>query len=266
MNAVVERNPSVNTAAIARRSPSLPGLYLREAGAELTRMRRMPEFAIPTLALPVMFYSLFGIALARPGSGTAGYLLATYGVFAALGPSLFGFGAGIAQEREQGVLALKQISPLPSAAYLLAKLANAFVFTAIVLVALYALAGFAGGVALPRTAWLTLFVIHLACVVPFGLLGLGIGLTLRASGAMALTNLLFLLLAVFGGLWMPVSLFPPWIQQIAVFLPSSHLAALALEAAGRIPGGGALGHVLAVLGFTAAFGAYAARAWRGAAK
>jgi ABC-2 type transport system permease protein len=265
MNTMIREADIGSSHAVARAPAALP-LYLREVRAELTRMRRMPEFAIPTLALPVMFYSLFGVALARPGSGGAGYLLATYGVFAALGPSLFGFGAGVAQEREHGVLALKQISPLPSSAYLAAKLANAFTFTTLVLLMLYAIAGFAGGVALPRSAWLTLFAIHVGSVVPFALLGLGIGLSLRAGGAMALTNLLFLSLAVFGGLWMPVSMFPSWMQQIGAFLPSSHLAALALDAAGRpVPGSVGM-HVLAVIGFTAVFGAVAARAWRRATK
>lgn len=265
MNTIARELDVQSTRGVARTPAALP-MYLREIRAELTRMRRMPEFAIPTLALPVMFYSLFGVALARPGSGSAGYLLATYGVFAALGPSLFGFGAGVAQERENGVLALKQISPLPSSAYLAAKLANAFTFTTLVLLMLYAIAGFAGGVALPRTTWLTLFAIHLGSVVPFGLLGLGIGLSLRAGGAMAVTNLLFLLLAVFGGLWMPVSMFPAWMQQMSVFLPSSHLAALALEAAGRPAPGSLATHVLAVLGFVAVFGAVAVRGWRRATK
>jgi ABC-2 type transport system permease protein len=255
-----------NVATTAPRLPSAFGLYTREIVAELTRTRRMPEFAVPTLALPVLFYSLFGIALARPGSGNAGYLLATYGVFAALGPSMFGFGAGVGHEREQGILALKQVSPLPSLAYLVAKLANAFVFTLIVVLALYALAAFGGGVALPRTAWLTLFAVHLASVVPFGLLGLGIGLTLRAGGAMAVTNLLFLGLAVFGGLWMPMTVFPAWMQAFANALPSYHLGALALAASGREFHGAIATHVLAVLGFTAVFGAYAAYAWRRAVK
>jgi DNA-binding CsgD family transcriptional regulator len=75
-----------------------------EARAELVRSFRMPESALPTLLLALAFYGLFGVALARPGSGTAAYLLATYGVFAAMGPALFGFGAGVGYERERAVL------------------------------------------------------------------------------------------------------------------------------------------------------------------
>jgi ABC-2 type transport system permease protein len=249
-------------AARARRAPSLAGLCLREARAELLRAARMPEFALPTLLLPLAFYALFGVVLARPGAGTAGYLLATYGVFAAMGPALFGFGAGVGQEREQGILALKQASPLPAGAYLFAKLAAAFTFTAVVLFLLYALAAWAGGVALPRGAWLALFALHLACVLPFGLLGLGVGLTLSGGGAVAVSNLLFLVLAVLGGLWVPTFLFPPAMQAVATVLPSWHLAEIALAIVGRAELADAPLHAAAVAAFTAACAGWAAWAWR----
>jgi ABC-2 type transport system permease protein len=237
-------------------------LYLREARAEIVRSFRMPEFALPTLLLPVLFYALFGIVLARPGSGTAGYLLATYGVFAAIGPALFGFGAGIGYEREQGMLALKQISPLPAGAYLMSKLAATFVFTSIVLILLYALAAWAGGVALERGAWATLLAIHLACVLPFSLLGLGVGLTLKGGGAVAVSNLLFLVLAVLGGLWVPTFLFPDAMKALATLLPSWHLAEIALAIVGRAELADVPLHVAAVAVFTIACGLYAAWAWR----
>ncbi len=249
-------------AARAHRSPALPGLYLREARAELVRSFRMPEFALPTLLLPLAFYALFGVVLARPGSGTAGYLLATYGVFAAMGPALFGFGAGVGYEREHGVLALKQISPLPAGAYLFAKLAATFVFATIVLFLLYAIAAWAGGVALPRAAWLALFALHLACVLPFGLLGLGVGLTLKGGGAVAVSNLLFLVLAVLGGLWVPTFLFPDVMKALATLLPSWHLAEIALAIVGRAELADVPLHAAAVAAFTIACGLYAAWAWR----
>ena len=255
-----DRIPTMNAPSTA--SPA-GGLYAREIVSESKKALRTPEFAVPTLVLPLLFYALFGLVLPRPGSGTAGYLLATYGIFAALGPALFGFGAGVAFERDQGVLALKQLSPLPPAVYFVAKLATAGAFTLVVLLGLYALAATAGGVALPREAWLTMFVVHLASVPGFGLLGLCIGLRLGGSGAMAVTNVCFLLLAVVGGLWFPVYLFPDWLQAIALALPSHHYAELALAAIGRTaPGVGAVAvHVASILVFSAACAAFAWRAW-----
>lgn len=240
-------------------------LFIRECTAEILKAARQPAFAVPTLVLPIVFYALFGIALARPGAGNAGYLLATYGVFAALGPSLFGFGAGLSAEREGGTLALKQVSPLPGWAFLGAKLVTCLLFTLLVLVTLYAVAAFAGGVALERGQWAQLLLVHLASVVPFCLLGMCVGLSLGSSGAMAVTNVLFMGLAVLGGLWIPVFLMPKLMQAVAGFLPSYHLAELALSATGRqirAAGNAGLAHALPVLVFTLAAAGLAFSRWK----
>ncbi len=93
--------------------------YAAEIGAECLKLLRAPEFIAPTLILPVVFYTMFAVIL--PGSNqNAPYLLATFGVFAVMGPALFGFGAGVAQERERGWLKLKRAVPAPAFAYIAA--------------------------------------------------------------------------------------------------------------------------------------------------
>jgi ABC-2 type transport system permease protein len=236
-------------------------LYLNEAHAELKRAWRTPAFTVPTLMLPWAFYALFAIVLGTPGSGTAGYALATYGIYAALAPAMFGFGAGIAGDRDSGILALKRAAPLPPGAFLFARLAAAMAFTLIVLVGLYALAAWGAGVQLPRGAWARLAAVHLTAVIPLCLLGLCVGLRAASSAALALSNMLFFGMAVLGGLWIPLVAFPQWLQELAVAIPTSHLAALALAAAGGGGAGGVPGHVLAVLGFSAACAMLAWRSW-----
>jgi ABC-2 type transport system permease protein len=237
-------------------------LLMAETRAEWRKAWRQPAFAIPTLVLPLAFYALFAIALARPGSGNAAYLMATYGVFASLGPALFAFGAAVATERETGQLALKQVTPLPVPLVLGAKLLTCLGFTALVVLALYALAAWGAGVVLPRAAWVGLAGVHLLAAVPLGLLGLVLGLSFGSSAAMGVTNLLFLALAVLGGLWIPVFLFPGWMQALSYAMPTYHLAELALATSGRDIAGSAAMHGGAVLGFTLAFAAAVMLAWR----
>ena len=55
------------------------GILIRECRAEIRKAARMPSFAFPTLVLPVAFYALFGLALAR-GEDVPRYMLATFGV------------------------------------------------------------------------------------------------------------------------------------------------------------------------------------------
>jgi ABC-2 type transport system permease protein len=231
-----------------------------ETGAELTQSFRAPEFVLPTLALPAAFYLVFGVMMARSASASA-YLLATYGVFAVMGPALFGFGVGVASERERGWLELKRAAPAPAMTFVGAKLAATIAFATMALVPVYVAGAFLGGVALPRTVWLGLFAVHLAAVVPFALIGLAIGFRFGTSGAVAIANIVFLGLAVLGGLWFPAALFPDWLGAVARLLPSFHLAEIAL---GLVQPDGSRRlsvHAAVLAGMTVCFAVLTARAW-----
>ncbi len=147
---------------------ALPGgIWRRECAAEVKRSWRLSQFLLPTIVTPGAFYGLFTLALARdptPASIAAG--LAGYGVFAAIGPALFGFGADIAMEREQGLVELKRVSPMPTGAFLAAKLAAALMAAALALALIYAL-DIVGGAALRPAHWLLLALVHLGTTIPF---------------------------------------------------------------------------------------------------
>ncbi|MFK8053785.1 MAG: ABC transporter permease [Woeseiaceae bacterium] len=203
-------------------------ILFAETGAELRQSFRAPEFLLPTLALPSIFYLLFGITLTSGGSDVATYLLATYGVFAVMGPALFGFGAGVASEREKGWLNIKRTSPAPAASFIGAKLFATLVFASLALIPIYIAAGFLGDVALPRAGWFLLLGSHLLAVIPFSLLGLAIGFRFSSGASIAVANIFFLGLAVLGGLWFPLRMFPDFLQKLAMGLPSFHLAEVSL--------------------------------------
>src|ERR1035438_6949587 len=110
--------------------------YFTEAKYETVRMLRTPAFGIPFLCLLVALYLLFAVLLfgaaLRADHKSAVFTFAAFDVFGVMGPGLFGFGAVVAMEREQGLLALKRALPMPPAAYLTAKLIMAMMFGVIV--------------------------------------------------------------------------------------------------------------------------------------
>ena len=108
-----------------------------------------------------------------------------------MGPSIFGFGVGVANERERGWLDLKRAAPAPAVSYILAKVITTLIFAALAVAMVHAVAGFGAGVALPRTTWAALMGVHILSTLPFILLGLTIGFLLRSNGAVAIANLLF---------------------------------------------------------------------------
>jgi ABC-2 type transport system permease protein len=224
-------------------------IYRAEALCELRRAWRTPAFMLPSLLFPVLFYSLFGLLLGR--GHAAQYLLATYCVFGAMAPALFGFGVQLALDREGGLLTLKRALPMPPMAPLLARLLMAVLFALLVATVLIGVAALAGVALSPR------MLVHLLAVaafaaLPLGAIGLWIGSHVSASAAPAVVNLVYLPLALLSGLWLPLSGLPPVFVTLAPLWPTWHLAQLALPAVGMPAQGSAAVHVAALLAVTAA--------------
>jgi ABC-2 type transport system permease protein len=237
------------------------GVWRREALAEITRSRRMPQFLIPTVLTPAAFFALFALALNKSSPEAATVMLAGYGVFAATGPALFGFGAGVAMEREQGLIELKRVSPMPAGAYVAAKLAAALFATALAMVLIDTTALIAG-VRLSPLAWLELTAISLGSTLPYALLGFGLGMRMSGKGAVAAANALYLGSAILGGLWIPSAMLPAWMRGVGQFVPSYHLNQLAQAVIDPAKSGASAMHAAIVAGMTLAVGAWAWAGWR----
>jgi ABC-2 type transport system permease protein len=235
--------------------------YWLEARYEFMRLLRAPSFAIPTLVFPPMFYLLFGVLLGKPGGdGHVGpYLLATYGVFGVMAPGLFGFGVAMALDRDRGLLALKRAQPMPPGAMLLAKLAMAMLFAAVIATVLLTIAIGLAHVALSAPQLLGLFAVDLLGVVPFCAIGLYIGTVVSGQAAPGVINLLYLPMAFLAGLWMPMQLLPQFLQSLAPVWPAWHLAQLALAVVGAPASGQPAVHVSVLAGVSLLFFALARR-------
>jgi ABC-2 type transport system permease protein len=238
------------------------GVLRRECVAELKRSWRLPQFLLPTVLTPAAFYALFTLGIARsPTPDMVAASLAGYGVFAATGPALFGFGAGVAMEREQGLIELKRVSPMPTSAYLGAKLVTAMAATATAVLLIYALAVI-GGARMSPFQWALIFSLHLASTIPFAFIGFGIGMRMSGKGAVAIANALFLGFSVLGGLWIPSRVLPYWMQVAGELVPSFHLGQIGLTIVGAPATGSPSARAIIVLMMSAAAGWWAWSGWR----
>src|SRR5690606_17159159 len=161
---------------------------LVEARCELLRMWREPAFCVPVLGFPAMFYLLFAVVLNRGNPAAADYLLATYGVFGVIGAALFGFGATIAVDRDRGYLRLRRVLPAAPGAMLLARMAMAMLFAALISVLLATLSAALAGVRLAPSQWLALALVDVAGVLPFAAVGVWVGAMMCGNGAPALRS------------------------------------------------------------------------------
>ncbi|TBR11488.1 MAG: ABC transporter permease [Lysobacter sp.] len=233
---------------MTRAAPAQPWRpYWLEARNEFLRLLRSPSFAVPTLVFPPMFYVLFAVLLNhKGGTPVASYLLATYGVFGVMAPGLFGFGVAIAMDRERGFLALKRAMPVPAGAVLGARMAMAMLFAAAISLILMAIGTTIAGVTLTASQALGLLAVDMLGVLPFCAIGLFVGSLVSGQGAPAVINMLYLPMAFLAGLWMPLSMLPKFIGELAPLWPAHHLAQVALEVVGA-PNDGRTGMHLLVL-------------------
>jgi ABC-2 type transport system permease protein len=157
---------------------------------------------------------------------------------------------GIAMERAQGWLEVKQASPMPRFAYLTAKMISCAAFALVIVAALLTLGITLGGVTLTAGEALKLAGVVLAGSVPFTAMGLLVALLVPANAAPGVINLIYLPMSFASGFWMPVQYLPHWLKVLTPALPTYHLAQLALHIFGYSQGGSMLTHWEALAGFT----------------
>lgn len=226
-------------------------IYGREARAQILSTARTPQFVIPSVILPLLFYGVMGLGLSKGREEVAHFMLANYVIFAAIAPAMFGFGAAVAAEREAKLIELKQIAPLPAGGYLAGRLAAALALIALSVLLLGGLAWF-GGVRMDSWRWGATLGLGLASTVPFAMIGLNIGLRMGSQGATAVANLVFLAFSLFGGLWIPLSAMPGWFGDIAKLTPSYYLGQLSQMLSGTQPMANVEHHVSILVAMTLA--------------
>jgi ABC-2 type transport system permease protein len=235
---------------------SLLRVYRTEAWQEFLKLIRLPIFAVTTIALPLMFYVIFGITFAGEQAGGVGmttYMLVTYGAFGVIGVALFGFGVSVAVERGQGWMRLKRVAPMPPLAYFVGKVVMSLAVATIIVLAMFTLGAIVGGVRLDPQQWVAAGLALVAGALPFSAMGLAFGYLVGPNSAPAVLNLVWLPMAFASGLWIPISQLPDVVQSVAVALPPYHFVQLALGTIGASEGGSPVVHAAAVLGFTLLF-------------
>jgi ABC-2 type transport system permease protein len=230
----------LNQPRVERSARHTATIYLKEAKYEFLKYLRLRVYTASVLSFPIMFYILFGLVLnshqAIGGTPVPIYLLATYGTFGVMGASLFGTAAGLASDRGLGWLQVKRASPMPPFAYFVAKVVVSMAFSAIIVLALFALGIGFGHVRVTNAEELRkaalLFATLTAGSLPFSAMGLALGYFTGPNSAPPTINLIYLPMSFCSGLWVPFMFLPRIVKQIALVLPPYHLSQLALNIVG----------------------------------
>jgi ABC-2 type transport system permease protein len=233
--------------------------YFGEIRFEFIKALRTPQFAVPTLFFPIMFYALFALALGSRGNGGSLASFANYGVFGCMGPGLFGFGVALAIERELGLLTLRQALPTPAGSYLIARAVMAMLFVSLITLMLMTLAVLFAHVPMTPGQAVQVLCVNVLGTLPFCAIGMFVASLVSGQAAVAICNLIFLPMSFLSGLWFPLQILPKFLVDMAPTWPAYHLSQLALHAVDAPNSGRPATHVLALVLVTVVFFFFAMR-------
>ncbi|CBG70234.1 MULTISPECIES: ABC transporter permease [Streptomyces] len=199
---------------------------------ELTRaLRNRKSMFFSVLYPSLLFLLIAGNASSTEKLGDTGLTLPTYMMvsmasFGALTAVLMGNSERIAKEREGGWVRQLRLTPLPGRGYVFAKTASAAVVSLPSIVIVFLVAATVKGVRLDAWQWLALTGAIWAGSLVFAALGVAIGYLATGDAVRPITMIVYFGLSMLGGLWMPTTTFPGWLQEIAKWVPTHAYAAL----------------------------------------
>ncbi|WP_344396278.1 ABC transporter permease [Streptomyces vastus] len=234
--------------------------YLR---LEVRRTLRDVGFVVGTVVMPVTMYLLFTNLGDGDDSGWKTASMVGMAAYGAMGSAL-NTGAGVAEDKSTGWLRQLRITPMTPRQVVIGRALTGAVTVLPALVAVLAAGGLVNGVRLDLWKWAAIALLLWLGSIPFTLLGLGNGYRLTAQTTGVANMACNLVLAVVGGLWFPLVLFPEWLRSLSAYTPTNRFAQLGTAVAdGHAPTPGAV----LVLGlWLLAFGSYAVTSYRRTAR
>ncbi len=228
-------------------------------GLESLRQLKNARAMIFTLAVPLIMLLAFGGTFGGSGQVdsvthlpwivvTTIQVAAYGGMMAALSQAFT-----IVTERSIGWNRQLRITPLTGTGYLVSKVVAALALSLVSIVVLVAVATLLYHPDLAFVNWLTACLGIWCGVVPFALLGILIGQFAKPEFAQPLFMIVFMGMAVLGGLWVPLQIFPAWVADVAKVVPSYWLNRVGQL--GALQSGDVLTPALVLVGWTLALGA-----------
>lgn len=197
---------------------------------ELKEYFRSPAAAFWTFAYPFVILALLMFAFGDSTVANGTNAKIEYGAFLLCGmvtintmsTSLFGFAIPLVEARQRGALKMFQVFPVWRFSYVMALVASRVTINMLFNAAFLAVGSVIFNINLAMTplTWLNFLLLLLVCSATFVALGLLlVSVCNRAATATAVANVVFFPMLFFSDLFIPSSVFPPFLQGIATYSP-----------------------------------------------
>ena len=192
---------------------------------ELILMKRQAAYYLLSIGLPSVFYLIFSGMMS--GSATPTLVLQTYlfsmTVFSIMSSAFFSIPSSLQSDKTNNWQKMIQHSPVSMIEYYISKLFSALLTFLLSIVVVFSVGHFVRGVNLPAMDWLIIALIILFGSLVFIAMGVLVSLLPSAQLMSVVGNIAYMALAVLGGLWFPLTMFPKWLQSIGKLTPSYQL-------------------------------------------
>ncbi|HXR27317.1 MAG TPA: ABC transporter permease, partial [Candidatus Baltobacteraceae bacterium] len=213
----------------ARRAMPLGGFNLTFLSIEIRRLLRNRRTVVVTLIVPVVLFLLFNTNKrleALSGIGlTAATTMIGIAVYGAMLAATSG-GAMVSIERAQGWSRQLRLTPLRPAAYIAIKLVVAMLLGLTSVTVVFA-CGAIDGVQMAPAVWVLTGALAWVASLVFASFGLFMGYLLPSENVMQVIGPVLAVFSLLGGLFVPVSLLPSAMQDIAPYMPTYGVVAIA---------------------------------------
>ncbi|BAS13201.1 putative transport permease YvfS [Arthrobacter sp. Hiyo8] len=196
---------------------------------EIKRMLRNRRTIMFTVFMPAVFFFIFGLSnkdkLLPNGHSYGQYILISLTVYAAM-TAATGAGSQVAVERAQGWSRQLRLTPLLPGAYIAVKAMAALTLSLVAVVAQFVIGALAG-VTMDAQTWLTAGLVAWLGSLVFAALGLFVGYLMPSQNVMQILGPALAILAMLGGLFMPIEIMGETFGNIAKFTPAYGIGQLA---------------------------------------
>jgi ABC-2 type transport system permease protein len=176
------------------------------AVAEIRRLRRNRRYILLTILFPVMLYLLVGKNTSTAyGVSFKAFYMVSMATFGALSGAFNNNTIRISQERKEGWIRQLRLTPLPSYAYVVAKLVASMVTSVPAIAIVFILGNTYGGVDMPIWKWVVLAIAIWFGTFIFAALAIAIGYRVSPDSVQPIAMMVFFAFSILGGLWFPLT-------------------------------------------------------------
>ncbi len=191
---------------------------------ELILIKRQAAYYLLSIGLPSVFYLIFsGVMSSDTPTSVLRLYLFSMTVFSIMSSAFFSIPSSLQSDKTNNWQKMIQHSPVSMVEYYISKLFSALLTFLLSIVVVFSVGHFVRGVSLSTMDWLIIALIILFGSLVFIAMGVLVSLLPSAQLMSVVGNIAYMALAVLGGLWFPLSMFPAWLRSIGKLMPSYQL-------------------------------------------